>query len=346
MQLLISQTMWRSINTLIISALLSILSPPSLAKDTKITIAAPGPGNLLFLPIDLAKKIGADTAQGVDLEVRYFGGGPQAYQDMLEKNSDFSVGGMAALAEQRASGNPVICIAAISRVPAYSLMVRSDLKDKIKKVSDLKGHIIGVKGHTKGGRSTTQMFTEYMLMRSNIPLGSVNFLPAGQYYVDQHAALESGAVDALMGDEPFASRLKNEGVAIVLADFHDLAAVKKLMGGLFMNAQMATREDVIANNPEAVEKMVKVLRNTLIWINKHSAQEISNALNLKNEEDRLSLKSALSKYKNMYTPDGTFSDEQVKTAEQFFHQVSQDKPAARTLQFDSFINYQWAGGAK
>lgn len=313
------------------------------ASNTKLTIAIPGPGNLLFLPIELAKKINADIAEGADLQIRFFGGGPQAYQDMLLGNSDFSAGGMAALAEQRASGQPVLCIAPISRVPAYALMVRNDLKGKIKNVADLKGHIIGVKGHTKGGRSTTQMFTEYQLKLAGVPIDSVNFIATGQSYEDQHAALASGTVDAIMGDEPFVSRMQKAGVGFYLADFHDTKTVKKLMGGLFLNSQIATREDFIMAHPDSTKKMVKLIKRTLAWINHHSAQEIINALNLPDQAEREALLNVLARYKSMYSPDGSFSNEQLRTSEEFFHQVSQDSPKAKTLPFNSFIVDKWAG---
>lgn len=320
-----------------------LFAAPAQAGNTKLTIAIPGPGNLLFLPIELAKKINADVAEGADLDIRFFGGGPQAYQDMLGRNSDFSAGGMAALAQQRASGQPVICIAPISRVPAYSLMVRSNLKSKIKKIADLKGRVIGVKGHTKGGRSTTQMFTEYQLKLAGVPIDSVNFIPTGQSYEDQHAALASGTVDAIMGDEPFVSRMQKDGTGFYLADFHDTNTVKKLMGGLFLNSQIATREDFIAAHPDSTMKMVKVIKRTLVWISHHSPQEIVNALNLPEQAEREALLNVLARYKNMYSPDGSFSNEQLRTSEEFFHQVSKEDSQAQALSFNSFIVDKWAG---
>ncbi|MDO9227597.1 MAG: hypothetical protein Q8M09_09885 [Pseudomonadota bacterium] len=42
-----------------------------------ITLATAGPGNLSHLPVDLMKKIGADRAEGVNLTLRYFAGGPR-----------------------------------------------------------------------------------------------------------------------------------------------------------------------------------------------------------------------------------------------------------------------------
>lgn len=334
---------WRHIGFSVLAAItLFLFSTATHAHENKLHISVPGPGNLLYLPAELAKKIGADTDEGVDMEIRFFGGGPQAFQDMLEKNSDFSVGGMAALAEQRVSGNPVVSIAAISQVPAYSLIVRNELKSKIKKIADLKGHVIGVKGHTKGGRSTTQMFIEYLIINAGIAVDSVNFVPAGQSYAEQHAALASGAVDALMGDEPFVSRLENAGIGFYLVDLHNPATVRKLLGGLFLNSQLATREDVIANQPATVEKMVRIMKRTLVWIDRHSAQDIVKALDLPTSAEREALLSTLIRYKHMYSPDGAFSNEQIRITENFFHQVSQNSPAARALPLNSFIVDKWA----
>ena len=333
---------WRRILLLLASLALALSATTAQAHGSLI-VAMPGPGNLLYLPMELAKKIGADTAEDATLNIRFFGGGPQALDDLLEKNSDFALDGMAALAEQRVSGRPLVSIAAISRVPAYSLLVRTELKDKIKQIADLKGHVIGVKGHTKGGRSASQMMVEYLLLRAGIPVDSVNFLSAGQNYDDQYAALASGTVDALMGDEPFASRLVKAGTGVYLADFHDPDTVTKLLGGLFLNAQVATREDIISTHPHAAEQMARIIRHTLIWIQQHSAQEIVAAMKLSNPVEREALLASLTKYKGIYSPDGAFSSAQVQTTERFFHEISQSSPAARALSFDSFIVDQWAG---
>ena len=39
-------------------------APLAAASAQRVAIAVPGPGNLLFLPITLASKIGADVAEG------------------------------------------------------------------------------------------------------------------------------------------------------------------------------------------------------------------------------------------------------------------------------------------
>lgn len=82
--------------------------PAAAIAPLRASISVPGPGNLLHLPIPPAGKIGADPAEGLQLDIRYTGGGPQAIRSMLERNSDFAAAaGLPALALQKLSGKPV-----------------------------------------------------------------------------------------------------------------------------------------------------------------------------------------------------------------------------------------------
>jgi NitT/TauT family transport system substrate-binding protein len=312
------------------------------AAPIRTAIAVPGPGNLLFLPITLAAKIGADQAEGLELDIRYIGGGPQAYKSMLEQNVDFSAGGLPALALQRLSGKPVVCIAPTSRVPAYTLLVRNSLKGKVRNIADLAGKVVGVKGHVPGGRSTSQLFTEHVLKRAGLAADRVNYVSIGQAYDSQHAALATGAVDAIMGDEPFVTRLVKQKMAYVLADFHDLNATRQLMGGLFLNGQVATREDFIASRPDVVEKMVKTIKRTLVWIDTHSAREMSDALGFSDTQEGEAMLDVLKVRKNIYSPDGRISDEQLASVDRFLH-ATEISPAAQAFSVRTIVNARWAG---
>jgi len=72
------------------------------AHAETIVLAVPGPGTLSYLPIYLAKAIAADQAEGVELKLRYFSGGPLAMRDLMGNNSDFLAIGLPAIAAGRA----------------------------------------------------------------------------------------------------------------------------------------------------------------------------------------------------------------------------------------------------
>lgn len=318
-----------------------LLASPALAEALlPVVVATAGPGNLSHLPVDLIKKVGADRAEGVNLTVRYFPGGPLAYKDMLAKNADFAVAGAPALAALRLKGEPVVSIATVNRVPTFTLMVRADLKDRVKSIADLRARVIGVNTSSTASKSTSQQVAEYLLRRAGVDPTEVNFVPAGQSLEDQTAALDSGSVDAIMGDEPFATALRRTGKVYVLADLHDLDVARQLLGGLFLNAQLATRQDVMDKQPELAARMVRVLRRTLQWIATHSSEEIAARLD---PPDRATLIALLKRYKAIYSPDGAFTEEQIRTAESFFHFTHATDPAARSLHFMQFIDHRWAG---
>lgn len=324
---------------------LLLLGPmPAMAvSPMPITLATAGPGNLSHLPVELIKKIGADQAEGVDLVVRYFGGGPLAFQDMLDKNADFAVAGAPALAGLKVKGAPVVSIATVNRVPTFVLMVRTDLKGKVKSIADLKGRVIGVNNSSSATKSTSQQVAEFILRQAGVDPRRVNFMPAGQSLADQSAALDSGAVDALMGYEPFATRLKRAGKVFFLLDLHDLEACRKAMGGLFLNAQLATREDVIQAQPDKVARMVRVLARTLRWIDQHPAEEIVAQLAPADHATAAGLKDMLQRHKDIYSPDGAFTEEQVRTSERFFRENNAGAGPAAVFTYDRLINPHWAG---
>lgn len=319
-----------------IGLLLVLLCGAAQAGALSVTLATAGPGNLSHLPVELIKEIGADAAEGVDLTVRYFGGGPLAYKDLLAGNSDFAVAGAPALAGLAVKGEPVVSLAAVNRVPTFVLMVRRDLKGKVKGVADLKGRVIGVNTASAATKSTSQQVAEFILRRAGVdPDRQVNFVPAGQSLEEQQAALDSGAVDALMGDEPFASRLEADGRVFILLDLHDPEASRRALGGLFLNAQLATRRDILQKQPDKAARMVRVLARTLRWIATHPAEDIVAALAPADDRQRRVLLTTLRRHKAVYSPDGAFTEEQIRTAEAFFR--ANQPPDSPGAQFD-FMN--------
>ncbi len=182
------------------------------------------------------------------------------------------------------------------------------------------------------------------MTRSGVGPDRVNYVAVGQAYDNQHAALATGTVDALMGDEPFATRLVKQKAAYVLADYHDLETTRRMMGGLFLNGQVATREDFAKNRPEVVEKMVKTLKRTLVWIDKHSAREMVDALALPTAEEREALHEVLKLRKKVYSPDGRFSAEQLTVVDHFLH-ATETSEAARAFSVSSIVQDRWAGKA-
>lgn len=309
----------------------------------KILLTCPGPGSFSYLPVELIKKIGADLAEGVDLDIRYYGGGPLAAREMLDGNSDFAALGLSALATFHANGKDVVSIASISRAPTYVLSVRSELRNSVKKIADLRGRVIGVHSGSRNNKSTSQQLVEFMLSRAGVAAEQVNFLAAGQSYPEQRAALASGAIDALMGEEPFTSKLQEEGLVYVLADLHTPSATRQALGGPFLYVQLATRGSLLAQQPEKVKRMNAVMHRTLQWIATHSPDEIARMLANGDTGRQRDISRLLQRSKGAFSPDGVFRREEVDTTERFFHAVFNADARLRTLRMKDLIDARYAG---
>ncbi len=304
-----------------------------------IVLAVPGPGTLSYLPVYLAKAIAADQAEGIELKLRYFSGGPLAMRDLTNNNSDFLAIGLPAIAAGRADGQPVLAIGQLSQSAMYVFLLRSGLKDKVHNIAQLKGMRIGTATSTGTQRSMGQMMTEYLMQRAGLKSDEVQFISTGQNREMQSAAIKSQTVDALMGDEPFASELVAQGTAVRLADLYAPKTSSELLGGAIVHAALATREDVYLQHPETVRKIQRIFDATLQWLSAHSASEVVDKLSGQPGFDVASKKQLidiLQRNQGMFPSRLAWDAQAVATTEIFSHSMA-SSPKESALSFSDFM---------
>ena len=171
----------------IVSVLIALLLlPPVVVSAAEhIVVSVPGPRNISYLPVDLIQKLGFDRAEGVNLQLLHTGGGAVALNNLLTRNADFSVAGLPAAMSLRANGGDVVAIAAVNDIPLFVLMVRASLKDKVKRIADLKGLVIGVNTSTKNSKTTSQQLAELLLKSGGVTLDQVRIVRAGQNWEEE-----------------------------------------------------------------------------------------------------------------------------------------------------------------
>jgi NitT/TauT family transport system substrate-binding protein len=318
------------------------LSPGKSAPE-KFVISAPGPRNISYLPVDLIPAIGADKAEGVELQILHVGGGAVALKNLVTRNADFAVAGFPAAMSLHMNGGDVVGIAPVNDAPLFVLMVRSGLKGQVKRIADLRGRVVGVNTSTKNSKTTSQQLAELLLKSDGVDIDSVRIVPAGQSWVAQSSLMLSGTADAVMGDEPFASRLAADGKVFFLAHLADPKTASKIPGAHFLHATLETRSDVIRDAPKKVEKMVRMLVKSLRWIAQHTPEQLADALSITDPEERKSMLQALRKYPHAFSRDGQFSTRQLQDTELFFHKTSEGDVAAQSLNIEQLIDAKWAG---
>ena len=321
------------------NALLQVQAASGPQPPLPVTIAIPGPGALPMLPVELIPLIGADKEEGIKLTIRHFGGGPLAIKDMLGGNSEFAAMGFSALVETKDIKGKAYSVASMVQVPAYTLMVSVNLKDKVQTLQNLRGRTIGVHSGSRSGKSTGQHIVEFLLKKAGVSPQEVNFVNAGQDYKSYSATLMSGAADAIITNEPSATRLEQSGRAYALVNLHTPSTTKYYFGNLFQYVQLASRKDIIDQQTDKVNRMVAALIRALRWIEKHSPEEIVALIKVQSDEEREVLKSVLAKNKAMFSPDGVFSEDQLKGTHMLMKAIS----GGHTPHLDDFIDAQWVG---
>ncbi|MBS1191918.1 MAG: transporter substrate-binding protein [Rhodocyclaceae bacterium] len=330
---------------LLVAILAPLLAMPwAMATELlQIKISAPGPRNLSYLPLELIPRIGADRAEGARVHLKYVDGGSNALRHLVSRNVDFGAAGVPAMLSQQANGEDVVLLAAVSDQPLYVLVVRSDLRKEVKTIGDLKGRTIAVSARTLTSKTTSLQLAELLLRSGNVPLDRVRFVSAGQGWNEQSAVLSSRTADALMSFEPVAHRLLTENRAYSLASLADPATAARIPGGGFLLAAVATRPEVVAQEPRKAEMMVAILRRTLQWMATHTPEQIVEALAIQDAPEGAALLGALRKYPRLYSRDGRLSTKQIHETEAFFQATHADTAIARHIHLESMIDAQWAG---
>lgn len=306
----------------------------------RITVAYPGPHNISYLPLDLITKIGADTAEGIRFMPRHTGGGGAALQQLQTRNADFAVAGVPAAMSAKANGNDVVVIAAIDDLPVFALTVRSDLKAVVKRPRDLAGRVVGVTSSSLSVKTISHQLAELLLKSDGLSPDHVRIVAAGQSWEEQSATMRSKSADAILGFEPFASRLRDEGLAFILFNLGVATDAARVPGAGLLQAALETRSDVLRTTPRKAEAMVAVIRRTLQWISRQSPEKIVDTLEIQDADTRDALLKSLRQYPRLYSSDGKFSEHQLLETAHFYGAT---EGALRPIAIEGIIDARWAG---
>lgn len=326
----------------LLAALLAVPAARA-AEVLPISLSVPGPHAAAYLPAEIIAAIGADRSEGARLRVTHVPGGGAALEDLLTGNADFAMLALPAAMSGRLKDSRVVALAAVNDQPLYALMVRATLKDKVRSVADLAGRTIGVHSNSITTKTNSHQMIELMLNHARVPLHSVRFVPVGQRWSTEMQMLKDGRADAIMGDEPHASRMAAEGIAFALAHLGDPETARRIPGSGFLRGVIVGRTDTVAADPRKAEIMVRVLRRTLQWIATHAPQEVVDSAGIQDAEERKYMLAAMQRYPRQYSRDARFSSRQLAETQLFFRFAQAGNAAAQALEIEAMVNDRWAG---
>lgn len=158
----------------------------------------------------------------------------------------------------RASGVDLKIIANAGIVP-FSNAIFVPKNSPVASVKDLKGKKVAVQVG-----SASHHFIYLALQKNGLQIGDINLVNLAP--PDQKAALEAGNVDAAVVWEPWGSSFEAAGVARLLLDSTDL----KPSISVFI-----ARTDFIKQNPDLIERFLKVNQRTVEYIKKNPEEALA-----------------------------------------------------------------------
>lgn len=312
---------------------------PARAEE-QATVAYPGPFNVSYLPLDLIPRIGTDRAEGIRFVPRHTGGGGAALQQLQTRNADFAVAGVPAAMSAKANGNDVVVVAAVDDLAVFVLTVRSGLKGVVKRPRDLAGRVVGVTSSSLSVKTISHQLAELLLKSDGLSPDHVRIVAAGQSWEEQSAVMRSGSADAILGFEPFASRLRDSGLAFFLFNLGNPEDAGRVPGAGMLQAALETRSDVVRNSPRKVEAMVAAIRRTLQWMTLQTPEHIVDTLGIADADTRNALIKSLRQYPRLYSKDARFSEHQLRETALFYGAT---EGATRPVVLEDIVDSRWAG---
>ncbi|MDP3701109.1 MAG: ABC transporter substrate-binding protein [Hylemonella sp.] len=321
---------------------LALAWPARAAAPTDVVVSVPGPASQLSTPLELAVKLGLDRAEGIAIRFKFVEGGGVALRDLQTGNADFTVIGMPAAMYQHLSDPRIVVLAAHDDLPLYVVMVRNELRGKVRRIEDLRGRTIGIFSNSLTTKVTSQQFLELVLQRRGVKLDEIRLKSIGADWELRLSAMQTGLVDACMVDAVAAVRLAEAKVAYPVFNTSVPQDIKNMPGAAFLRGALIGRRDRVEADPGKTQQMVRTLAKVLGWMGAHTPEQVADALNLRGEE-RAAFVAVSRKYPRQYSRDGKFSAMQLRETEAFFRASNPDIAAAQQFGADAMVMDRWAG---
>lgn len=283
-----------------LKSLAATMSP----EKEKVVLAVGGKTGILYLPLTVVEQKGFFTEEGLQVEIQDLQGGGKALQALVGGSADIVMGGYDHTIQMQARNKDITAIVLVSHYPGMVLAVRSDLANRVKQISDLKGMKVGI---TAPG-SSTHFLINYLLSQQGLKPTDISAIGIGLGNTAV-AAVEHKQVDALVGVEPTITVLDSRGLIKIMADTRTEEGTKAVYGGEYPFVVLYTHRDFIERYPETTQRVVNAMIKGLRWMQGKSPEDIAQVLPESYfAGDKNLYLEALAHSLAMFTTDGHFSE--------------------------------------
>jgi ABC-type nitrate/sulfonate/bicarbonate transport system substrate-binding protein len=232
----------------------------------------------LNLPSLVAHANGYLADEGIEITDFVTGSGGTLRVAMIAREFDIGLFGFIHVPIARLAGSPWKAVISTHDLEIFSLVVRSELKDRVKTVADLRGMKVGF---TTPGAASWALGSVFLKKAGLSPEKDVQYISLGGDPGVFYTALKTGKVDAIVAWEPVTTRVIEEGVGVPLVRIWEPEEHERWVGGKVLGFFVTTREDVIKEKRDLVRRMVNAHKKALAYIRAHASAEIRDVV-LKN----------------------------------------------------------------
>lgn len=230
----------------------------------------------LNLPSLVALANGYFAEQGIEVTDFVIASGGTLRAAMIAKEFDFGMFAFPHIPIARNAGSPWKAIISHYDREIFNLVVRSELREKVRTPADLRGMKVGF---TTPGAGAWYMGSVYLKQSGLDPQKDLQYIPLGGDLGVIYTALKIGRVDAFPTWEPLTTRLIEDGVAYPLTRIWEPQEHRKWLGSDRALAMLlVTREDVIKLRPGILRRMVDAHKKGLEFIRTRSSGEITDVV--------------------------------------------------------------------
>lgn len=285
---------------MILANLPAVHAAPRVAAGEKLSIMVGGLAKQIYLPSELAARLGYFTKEGLNVTLIDEPSGQSSEDATIAGQVQAGSGAYQHTIELQTLGKGLETVVQLGIAPGEAEMVSAKEAGSIKSFKDLRGKNLGV---TELG-SGTHALSKFLLLKAGVPIDQAHFIPVGA--ADTFiAAMQQGHIDAGMTTEPTISRLLATGGGKVLVDLRTPKATKKALGSDFPFISVFMSSSYVKSHKSIVQHVVNAYVRTLHWIHTHTAAQIANKMPADYYAgDKALYVSALKAQKAMFSPTG------------------------------------------
>ena len=229
-----------------------------------------------LVPVLVALSLGYFEEERLAVDVILFPGGAEVRKSVVAGEVDFGAQGSVHAGIAQNAGVDLKAVLTTFEFSTIDLLVRKELKDKVKTLPDLKGKIIGV---TRFGSLTWAMAIKYVAMAGLDPKKDVTIVEVGSDLAAIAAALKTGKIDVFTGWTIVTYTMMKEDIAYPLLNILDPQQHEKYIGSTStMEAVITAMGKTIKEKPDLVIRVVSAIKKALIYMNTHTPEEVADVI--------------------------------------------------------------------